>query len=56
MAASVGVDAEKPKTAKCCSRFKDNVPSTDCESYCRPSITISLMDSLINNLKDRMDD
>ena len=56
MAASVGVDAEKPKTAKCWSRFKDNVPSTDCESYYRRSITISVMDNLINNLKDRMAD
>ena len=33
MAASVGVDPEKPRTAKCWSRFRDNVPSTDCESY-----------------------
>ena len=29
MAACVGVDPEKPITAKCWSRFRDNVPSTD---------------------------
>ena len=35
MAASVGVNPEKPRTAKCWSRFRDNVPSTDCETYYR---------------------
>ena len=35
MAVSVGVDTEKPRTAKCWSRFRDNVLSTDCESYYR---------------------
>ena len=46
MAASVGVNPEKPRTAKCWSRFRDNVPSTDCETYYRRSITIPVMDYL----------
>ena len=37
MASSVGVDLENPRTAKCWSRFRDNVPSTNCESYYRRS-------------------
>ena len=40
MAASVGVDPEHPRTAKCWSRFRDYVPSTDCESYYRRSTEI----------------
>ena len=56
MAASVGVDPEKPRNAKCWSRFRDNIPSTDCESNYRRSIAISVMDNLINNLEDRMAD
>ena len=51
MAASVGVDPEK-----CWSRFWDNVPSTNCESYDRRSIAIPVMDNLINNLEDRIAD
>ena len=56
MAASVGVDLENPRTARCWSRFRNNVPSTDCESYYRQSIAISVMNNLINKLKDRMAD
>ena len=56
MASSVGVDPEKPRTAKCWSHFKDNVLSTDYESYYRQSIVIPVMDSLINNLEDRIAD
>ena len=56
MAASVGVDPKKPRTTKCWSRFRDDVPSDDCESYYRRSITIPVMDNLINNLEDRMAD
>ena len=56
MAAFVGVDPEKPRTAKCWRRFRDNVPSTDCESYYSRSIAILAMDNLTNNLEDRMAD
>ena len=56
MAASVGVDPENHRTVKCLSRFRDNIPSTDCESYYRRSIAIPVMDNLINNLQDRMAD
>ena len=56
MAASVGVDLEKPRTAKCWSRFRDNIPITDCKSYYRRSIAIHVLDNLINNLEDRMAD
>ena len=56
MAASVGVDLENPRAAKCWSRFRNNVPSTDCESYYRQSIAIPVMNNLINKLKDRMAD
>ena len=52
MAAFVGVDLEKPRTAKCWSCFRDNVPRTDCESYYGRSIAIPVMDNLIYNLED----
>ena len=56
MAASVGTHPDKPRTAKCWSNFKNNVPSTDNESYYRQSIDILVMVNLINNLEDRMAD
>ena len=56
MAASVGVESEKPRAAKYWSRFRDNVPSTDCESYYRWSVAVHVMANLINNLEDRMID
>ena len=52
MAAFVGVDLEKPRTAKCWSRFRDNVPRIGCESYYGRSIAIPVMDNLIYNLED----
>ena len=51
MAAPVGVNPEKPRTAKCWSRT-----STDCESYYRLSIAVPVMDNIIDNLEDRMAD
>ena len=33
MGASVGIHPDKPRTAKCWSNFRNNVPSTDKESY-----------------------
>ena len=56
MAASVGIHPDKPRTAKCWSNFKNNVPSTDNESYYHQSIDIPVMVNLINNLEDRMAD
>ena len=38
------------------NRFRDNVPTTDCESSYLSSIAIPVMDNLINNLEDRMAD
>ena len=55
-AASIGVDPEKPRATKCWSCFRDNVPSTDCESYYSRSVAIPVMDSFINTLEDRMAD
>ena len=46
MAAHVGVDTEKPRTAKSWSRFRDNVPSTDCENDYHRSIAIPVIDNL----------
>ena len=56
MVAGVVADPEKPRTGNGWSRFKDNDPSTDCESYKRRSIAVSVMDNLINNLEDKVTD
>ena len=56
MGASVGINPDKPRTAKCWSNFKNNVSSTDNESYHRRYIAIPVMVNLINNLEDRMAD
>ena len=50
MGVYVGIHPEKPRTAKCWSNFRNNVPSTDNESYYRRPIAIPVMDNLINNL------
>ena len=54
--ASVGIKPDKPRTAKCWSNFKNNVSSTDNDSYYRRSIAITVMVNLINNLEDGMAD
>ena len=56
MGPSVGIDPDKPRTAKRWSNFKNNVPSTDNESYYRRFIAVPVTDNLINNIKDRMAD
>lgn len=56
MAKSVGVMPSEPRLAKCWSRYRNNVPSEDCESYYRRSIGVPVMDALIINLYDRMAD
>ena len=40
MATSVGVDPEKPRPAKCCSRFRDNGTSTD-------SVRVTTVDQML---------
>ena len=40
MATSVGVDPEKPRPAKCCSRFRDNATSTD-------SVRVTTVDQML---------
>ena len=56
MGASVGVQPNKPRTTKCWSKFRNNVPSTDFESYYRRSIAIPVMDNLISDFVNRMAD
>ena len=54
MGASVGIHPDKPRTAKCWSNFKNNVPSTDNKSYYGRYIAIPVIDNLINNLEHKM--
>ena len=56
MAKSIGVIPSEPRLAKCWSRYRNNVPSEDCESYYRRAIGVPVMDALIVNLHDRMAD
>ena len=56
MAKSVGVMPSEPRLAKCWSRYRNNVPSKDCEPYYRRAIGVPVMDALIVNLHDRMTD
>ena len=53
---SVGVMPSEPRLAKCWSRYCNNVPSEDCESYYRRGIGVPVMDALIVNFHDRMAD
>ena len=56
MAKSIGVIPSETRLAKCWSRYRNNVPSEDCESYYRRAIGVPVMDALIVNLHDRMAD
>lgn len=56
MARAVGVDPSTPRLAKAWSRFRDNVPSENPESYYRRSVAVPVMDNLVNDLRDRMQD
>ena len=57
MAKSVGVmSSESSRLANCWSQYCNNVPSDDCESYCRRAVGVPVMDALIVNLHDRMTD
>ena len=56
MAKSVGLMPSEPRLAKCWSRYRNNVPSEDCESYYWRAIGVPAMDTLIANLHDRMAD
>ena len=56
MATAVSVSPSVPRIAKCWSRFSNNVPSEDNESYYQWTIAIPVMNALTSNLNDRMAD
>ena len=56
MAKSVGVEPSLPRTARCWSRYRNNVPGEDSETYYRRSIAIPVMNDLITNFRDQMSD
>ena len=49
MAKSVGVEPNLPSTARCWSRYCNNVPGEDSETYYRRSIAIPVTNDLITN-------
>ena len=56
MAKSVGVKPSLPRTARCWSRYRNNVPGEDSETYYQRSIAIPVLNDLIKNFLDRMSD
>ena len=56
MAQSVSVEPNKPRTAKCWSRFRDNVESDGIEEYFRRSVAVPFLDSITTQLKSRLAD
>ena len=54
MAKTVVVEPSLPRAARCWSRYRNNVPGEDSETYYRRSIAIPVMNDLITNLQDRM--
>ena len=56
MARSVVLMPSEPRLAKRRTRYRNNVPSEDCESYYRRVIGVPVMDALIVNLHDCMAD
>ena len=56
MAKTVVVEPSLPRAARCWSRYRNNVPGEDSETYYRRSIAIPVMNDLITNLQDRMSD
>ena len=56
MAKSLGVEPSLLRTARCWSRYHNNVPGEDSETYYQRSIAISVINDLIRNFQDRMSD
>ena len=56
MTKSVGVEPSLPRTARCWSRYRNNVPGENSETCHRRSIVIPVMNDLITNFQDRMSD
>ena len=54
MTKSVGVEPSLPRTARCWSRYRNNVPGEDSETCHRRSIVIPAMNDLITNFQDQM--
>ena len=53
-AKSVGVEPSLPRTARCWSRYDNNVPGEDSETNYQHSIAIPVMNDLITNFEDRI--
>ena len=56
MAKSLGLEPSLPRAARCWSRYRNNVPGEDSETYYRRSIAIPVINDLITNFQDRMSD
>ena len=56
MAKSVGVEPSLSRTARYWSRYRNNVPGEDSETYYRRSVAIPVMNDVVTNFQDRMSD
>ena len=56
MARSVGLEPSLPRTARCWSRYRNNVPGEDSETYYRRSTAMPVVNDLITNFQDRISD
>ena len=51
MVVAVGGQESKPRTTKCFSTYRDNIPSDDIKDYWRRTTAVPVMDNLIVHLK-----
>ena len=56
MTKSIDVEPSLPRTARFWSRYRNNVPGEDSETYYRRSVAIPVMNDLITIFQDRMSD
>ena len=50
---AMGGQESKPRTNKCFSSYRDNIPSDDIKEYWRRTTAVPVMDNLIAQLEDR---
>ena len=54
MVVAIRGQESKPRTTKCFSTYRDNIPSDDIKDYWRRTTAVSIMDNLIAQLKGRL--
>ena len=56
MVVAIGGQESKPRTTKCFSTYRDNIPSDDMKNYWRRTTAVPVMDNLMAQLEGRLVD